>query len=98
MGAVALRAEEEADAAASMAQEVMESTLRGAVVVRLCRCLEDCAAAPNAPGESLGEALRSFASVHHSLSPSRFLFEGSLGHVLAGSEPCSLLGGQVLKL
>ena len=33
-----------------MAQEVMESTLRGAVVVRLCRCLEDCAAAPNTSG------------------------------------------------
>ncbi|BDA40985.1 probable serine/threonine-protein kinase 36 [Coccomyxa sp. Obi] len=43
--------------AASMAQEVMESTLRGAVVVRLCRCLEDCAAAPNASGaQALREA------------------------------------------
>ena len=38
--------------APSMAQEVLESALRGAVVVRLCRCLEDCAAVPNASGPS----------------------------------------------
>ncbi len=46
-----------------MAQEILESTLRGAVVVRLCRCLEDCAAAPNSPGPAASDFAGPFAAV-----------------------------------
>lgn len=41
---------EAAAAAAALAQEVLEGALRGNAIVRLCACLEDCAASPAAPG------------------------------------------------
>lgn len=53
--------------APSMAQEVLESTLKGAVVVRLCRCLEDCAAAPNSPGHTPAWSDRCLACLSASL-------------------------------
>lgn len=40
----------EAEGAEAAAREVLDGALRGSVVARLCSCLEDCAASPNAPG------------------------------------------------